>query len=100
MSIGDDFDFSEMIFGEPKQLPVQEEVVNPTPTNKETPATSSTPNIYDTEVQTSYLLVNALLNLLVRKGYIYPHEVQALVAELHVDYMKKRQKGRDNDGTK
>lgn len=43
-----------------------------------------------TEVQTSYILVNALLSLLIRKGVIYSHEVNALVAELHADYIKKK----------
>lgn len=70
------FDFSEQILGEPvKEIkPSPEKVV----LNK------------DSEVMTSYLLVNALLNLLIRKGVIYPHEVNALVAELHVDYLKKK----------
>jgi hypothetical protein len=100
MSLGDDFDFSEMIFGEPTKLPEKEEAASdPAPTKKETPAAKGKPTSYDTEVQSSYLLVNALLNLLIRKQLIYPHEVQALVAELHVDYMKKK-KGRDTDGDK
>lgn len=91
----DDFDFSEMMFDEPAKK--SDPMSDPTPNNEE----KSIPKgelTYDKEVQTSYLLVNAMLTLLVRKQIIYPHEVQALVSELHVEYVKK--KGRDGNGTK
>ncbi|MGV7000239.1 hypothetical protein ACWA2C_16260 [Priestia megaterium] len=45
------------------------------------------------EVQTSYVLVNALLKLLVQKEIITTHEIQPLVAELHAEYMKKKGRG-------
>jgi hypothetical protein len=77
----DDFDFSEII-GEPAKEPVL-------PSGE----TEKPEHPYQGEVQTSYLLVNALMTLLVRKGIIHPHEVQALVAELHIEYMKKRGRG-------
>lgn len=38
------------------------------------------------EVYTSYLLVNALFNLLVTKGIIKSSEITPLLADLHVSY--------------
>jgi hypothetical protein len=78
----DFFDFSEQILGEPAK-----ELVLP---SGEISEDHLKPNPYQSEVQTSYLLVNALLNLLVRKGIIFQHEVQSIVAELHIDYMKRK----------
>jgi hypothetical protein len=99
MTIEDEiFDFSEQIFGdEPTKAQRSDVLSDPTPFKNEDKPSKESPISYDTEVQTSYLLVNALLNLLIRKQVIYPHEVQALVEELHADYVKKK-KGRDNDG--
>jgi|GEM_PF-3845807 len=76
----DFFDFRDQVFGESARdsipfSPQEEAVLN-----------------RDSEIHTSYILVNALLNLLIRKGIIYPHEVKALVAELHAEYIKKRGK--------
>lgn len=84
----DDFDFSEQIFTETTPSP---EAAQPAPTD------SPKRHPYETEVQSSYLLVNALMNLLIRKGIIQTHEVTALVAELHQDYMKAR-KEREQGG--
>lgn len=75
----DFFDFSEQILGEPTEDQKKQKSLS----------TKNTTNL-QTEIQTSYLLVNALLNLLIRKGIIYPHEVQVLISELHQDYTKKR----------
>jgi hypothetical protein len=71
------FNFSDQIIGE---------------SAKEPPEIIHAPKILtqETEIQTSYLLVNALMTLLVRKELIQPSEVQSLVAELHVEYMKKK----------
>jgi hypothetical protein len=77
------FDFSEQVLGDFTKEPMN---TNPT----DGPQPFNTDN--KTEVHTSYILVNALLTLLVRKGVIYSHEVNALVAELHSEYMKKRGK--------
>lgn len=78
------FDFSDQILGEQGK---ESEATQP-----ESPKTPAAMN-YQGEVHTSYLLVNALLNLLIRKGIIYPHEVNTLVGELHEEYMKKKGKG-------
>jgi hypothetical protein len=77
------FDFTEQVFGQPaeevkeERRPQQEKAVLTT----------------QSEIHTSYILVNALLNLLVRKGIIYPHEVQSIVAELYEEYIKKKRGG-------
>jgi hypothetical protein len=68
------FDFSEQVLGEPAK-DTQSDKLKPVLTN-------------ESEVLTSYLLVNALMNLLIRKHIIQSHEVQVLIAELHVEYMK------------
>lgn len=86
MSEKDEFDFSELIGSGIPDEPAKELV---TPDGK----TEQPKNPYQTEVQTSYLLVNALMTLLIRKGIIQQHEVQALVAELHFEYMKKKGRG-------
>lgn len=44
----------------------------------------------ENEIHTSYILVNALLNLLIQKGVIHRHEVNGIVAELHELYLKKK----------
>ena len=80
------FDFSDQILGEQGK----EEATNEA--QSESPKIPAAMN-YQGEVHTSYLLVNALLNLLIRKGIIYPHEVNTLVGELHEEYMKKKGKG-------
>ncbi len=81
----DFFDFTEQIFDEPS-----------IPNQKDDTQTPNVPLTLENEVHTSYLLVNALLNLLLNKGVIFPHEVKFLVEELHQEYLKK--KGRDADG--
>lgn len=81
----DDFNFGEFVEGNLNE-PVKELVL---PSGE----SESSAYPYQTEVQSSYLLVNALLSLMIRKGIIFPHEVQALVSELHLEYMKK--KGRE-----
>lgn len=78
------FDFSDQVLG--GQAGDTNEVK---PEEKQEPVAMN----YQGEVHTSYLLVNALFNLLVRKGIIYPHEVNTLVGELHEEYMKKKGKG-------
>lgn len=77
----DMFDFSEEIFGEsPHGLK------NTTP-----PVEKDEPKLdYKNEVHTAYILVNALLNLLIQKGYIKSHEVNSIVAELHEQFMKRK----------
>lgn len=47
------------------------------------------------EATTSYLLVNALLNILIAKGYIYPHEVQSILSDLSHEYRKLKRKGEE-----
>lgn len=79
----DFFDFTEQILGEPTKETHKEEEIKMESVEK-------VELNFNTEIQTSYLLVNALLNLLIRKGVIHHHEVNALVAELHADYMKKK----------
>jgi hypothetical protein len=49
---------------------------------------------FNDQVRTSYLLVNALLNLLIQKGIIYPHEVNTLINELHQQLKLKRRSDR------
>lgn len=44
----------------------------------------------ETEVHTSYILVNALLSLLIQKGIIKQSEVNQIVEELHAQYMRKK----------
>lgn len=46
----------------------------------------------DEEITTSYLFVNILLNLLIKKGIIHSAEVNNLLAELHRDYIKKKKR--------
>ncbi len=81
------FDFSDQILGESSQ----------TTTHQDIQQSDQIKLTYQNEVHTSYLLVNALFNLLLRKGVIFPHEVNPLVEELHTEYMKR--KGRDANGT-
>lgn len=85
MERDDFFDFSKEVFPS-QEAPSDEKSVNSTPQGELL--------TQESEIRTAYLLVNALLNLLIRKSIIYPHEVNALVAELHADYMLKRKKGR------
>lgn len=42
------------------------------------------------EAYTSYLLVNALFNLLVTKGLIKSSEITPLLAELHLSYSVRK----------
>ncbi|WP_067923957.1 hypothetical protein [Alicyclobacillus shizuokensis] len=42
------------------------------------------------EVVTSYLLVNALFQLLLRKGIIHEHEVNQLIEELAIEYQQTK----------
>lgn len=81
----DFFDFSDQIISDLQPQQVSEEVK------------SSSFKNHNNEVQTSYVLVNALMSLLIQKGVIYPHEVQSLVSELHAEYIKK--KGTGPNGT-
>jgi hypothetical protein len=89
-----DFDFSEFI-DEPMIQPAfpSKEPVLPSGESETPPETEKPSNPYDTEVQTSYLLVNALLTLLQQKGIIQPHEVQPIISELHKQYMAKKGRG-------
>lgn len=76
----DFFDFSDQIisdFAPLPEVPKQEETKN---------AFSMNSN----EVQTSYFLVNALMSLLISKGIIRPDEIQSIVSDLYVDYIKKK----------
>lgn len=84
------FDFSNEIFGE-SNLESDSEVY----TENELSKVNQPPSILnnDSEVHTSYLLVNTLLNLLVKKGIIRQDEIQVTLAELHKEYIKKK-KGR------
>ncbi|MBU5262052.1 hypothetical protein [Bacillus atrophaeus] len=83
----DRFDFSDLILGERKMH-------NSSQIKHEA---SKVELSSEAEVQTSYLLVNALLNLLIKKGIIHSYEVQDIVSELHRDYLKK--KGSRGNGT-
>lgn len=83
----DRFDFSDLVFGER----------NTHNANQIKHAAPKVELSSDAEVQTSYLLVNALLNLLIKKGLIHSHEVQNIVSELHSEYLKK--KGSSGNGT-
>ncbi|WAT23494.1 hypothetical protein O0R52_22190 (plasmid) [Bacillus halotolerans] len=83
----DRFDFSDLVFGE-------RNTHNAHQIKRDTAKVESSS---EAEVQTSYLLVNALLNLLIKKGIIHSHEVQNIVSELHSDYLKK--KGSRGNGT-
>lgn len=83
----DIFDFTNQVFGE---------IAKESEQNHEGEQSSQQPVLNrDSEVHTSYLLVNALMTLLLRKGMIYPHEINALVAELHVEYIKKKRGQRE-----
>lgn len=81
---GDLFDFSSQILGHHQE-----------PSGDKKKESVGTP--YGNEVHSSYLLVNALINILMRKGIIFPHEISNLVEELHVEYMKNKKRG-DDDG--
>ncbi|MCD7911030.1 hypothetical protein KC480_05760 [Bacillus velezensis] len=83
----DQFDFSDFILA-------NKQFMNSSRTQSDT---SKTELNFESEVQTSYLLVNALLNLLIKKGIINSHEVQNIVLELHGDYLRK--KGSRGNGT-
>lgn len=74
----DFFDFSEQIFGESK------------PNLNEQKDKTVTELTLENEVHTSYVLVNALLNLLIQKGYIHSYEVSEIVAELHQQFIKRK----------
>lgn len=103
MAIGESdelFDFSDQMFTGPSKKESEMES-NPTPFKDPIDPTGTPVKFtYDKEVQTSFLLTNALMNLLIRKQIIYPHEVQTLVAELHIEYMKMKKKGQDDNGAK
>lgn len=45
----------------------------------------------DEEVATSYILTNALFNLLVNKGIITPEEIHPLILELHQIYRRTKE---------
>jgi hypothetical protein len=78
----DAFDFSDQMFTPVEESePAKDNIAEPAPEPKDR---------LETEVRTSYLLVNVLLNLLVRKRIIHQHEVQSLLGELHKDYMEQR----------
>lgn len=68
---------------------------------KEQPSAASEGSLLNSgnEAITSYLLVNALLNLLLAKGIIYQHEVNALIAELYVEYRKHKRSGNDDNNS-
>lgn len=79
----DFFDFRDQVNLNPEPQPQQ-----PFSSFEQDPANGSV-----NEVETSYVLVNALLKLLVQKEIITTHEIQPLIAELHAEYMKKKGRG-------
>lgn len=77
----DDFDFTEFTGHEPSQ---------PKPAE----ASQMQDISLKGEVHTSYILVNSLMTILLRKGYITKEELNPLIAELHAEYMKKKGEGK------
>lgn len=45
---------------------------------------------YADEVKTSYLLVNALMTVLVKKGLINEEEVNDVLTEMYIEYKRKK----------
>lgn len=75
----DPFDFEGIIFSEKNDN-----------SKKEAIQSKQMPKIRDEEALTSYLLVNVLLNLLIEKGIVYPHEINPLLSELYNSYRELR----------
>lgn len=67
------FDFLEEFIFEDKETPFEEENIT-----------------LEDQVQTSYLLVNTLLHLLIQKKIIQAHEVHNLLRELHQELRNRR----------
>lgn len=77
----DDFNFNEEVLGNAGFS---------TTTNNNSHNPMNCASSLENEVQTSFLLTNALLNILLRKGIISQNEVQELVAELFEVYQQKK----------
>ncbi|EOO44393.1 MULTISPECIES: hypothetical protein [Bacillus cereus group] len=76
----DDFNFNDQVLGSAGFSSDKEAVF------KET----NSPFSVESEVQTSFLLSNALLNILLRKKIISQNEVTELVSELFEVYQQKK----------